>query len=75
MSFHNSAQDIELDGTTLKAVLANVEGEWNEAEINLDEILGNEDGKPSPLHGPFSPLSPLPPYTLPTSPYPYPNTP
>lgn len=75
MSFHNSAQDIELDGTTLKAVLANVEGEWNEAEINLDEILGNEDGKPSPLHGPFSPLSPPPPLHPPNLPIPIPQHP
>ena len=45
MSFHSSAQEISLDGTTLKASLANVDGEWIEAELNLDDVLGNNDGR------------------------------
>ena len=49
MSFHNSAQDVTLDGTTLKALLANVEGDWIEAELELDDVLGNSDGRRLPL--------------------------
>ena len=53
MSFHNSAQDVTLDGTTLKALLANVEGDWIEAELELDDVLGNSDGRRLPLNSLF----------------------
>lgn len=42
--FHASAEDTQLDGTTLKARLLNGEGEHQDAEINLDDILGNQEG-------------------------------
>lgn len=66
MSFHLSAQGIELDGTTLKAELSNVDGDLVECEIELDEILGNDDGKP-PLAPPLffpSTTNPSPPLAL-----------
>lgn len=44
MSFHTSAEDISLDGTILKANLRDVEGELQEAELELDEVLGNDNG-------------------------------
>ncbi|KEZ40111.1 hypothetical protein SAPIO_CDS9133 [Scedosporium apiospermum] len=44
MSFHQSAEDITLDGSTLRARLRNVDGEWVDAELNLDEVLGNNNG-------------------------------
>ncbi|CAI4213420.1 unnamed protein product [Parascedosporium putredinis] len=44
MSFHQSAQDVTLDGAILRARLANVEGEWIDAEFDLDSILGNDNG-------------------------------
>jgi hypothetical protein len=45
MSFHGSAQEIRLeDGHILKANLANGDGEWNEVEIDLNNILGNNNG-------------------------------
>lgn len=71
MSFHNSAQNIELDGTTLKAELANVEGEWIECELNLDDILGNADGEPL-LSPPSSPSRPILIPSPPPSPFPHP---
>jgi len=46
MSFHQSAEDITLDGSILRARLRNVDGEWVDAELNLDEVLGNNNGKP-----------------------------
>ena len=52
MSFHHSAQDISLDGTTLKATLFNADGEGQEAELDLDEVLSNNEGEahsPGPL--------------------------
>ncbi|KAF2014478.1 CVNH domain-containing protein [Aaosphaeria arxii CBS 175.79] len=42
--FHASAQDIELDGSVLKAHLFDVDGESHEVEIELNDILGNENG-------------------------------
>ncbi len=45
MSFHCSAQNIRLDdGHILRAELANGDGEWIEAEIDLDGIIGNTNG-------------------------------
>jgi hypothetical protein len=45
MSFQASAHSIELvDGHILKAVVANREGEDCEAELDLDQFIGNEDG-------------------------------
>lgn len=45
MSFHSSAEDIHIDGHHLKARLINVDGEAQDAEINLNEVLGNENGQ------------------------------
>ena len=44
MSFHASAQDISLDGAVLRANLVNVEGEAVEAQIDLNSLLGNDNG-------------------------------
>ncbi|KAL3451525.1 Cyanovirin-N [Aspergillus insuetus] len=46
MSFHESAQNIRVDdGHRLVAELQNEDGDWVHAELNLDEILGNDNGQ------------------------------
>ncbi|RYP27931.1 hypothetical protein DL767_007458 [Monosporascus sp. MG133] len=45
MSFHSSAQDITVDGHILKAQLRNEDGDNVGAEINLDDYIGNNDGR------------------------------
>ncbi|KAJ5981429.1 hypothetical protein N7522_013850 [Penicillium canescens] len=45
MSFHESATHIELeDGHILKAVLRNGEGDEQESILDLNSIIGNNDG-------------------------------
>ncbi|KAL2206899.1 CVNH domain-containing protein [Sarocladium strictum] len=45
-NFHESAADITVeDGHILKAVLNNIEGEGCEAEFDLSDCIGNEDGE------------------------------
>lgn len=45
MSFHQSAEEIEIkDNHILFARLRNEDGDLKDAEINLDEFLGNDDG-------------------------------
>ncbi|KAJ5381938.1 uncharacterized protein N7496_004366 [Penicillium cataractarum] len=45
MSFHASATNIELeDGHILKATLLNSEGEEVDSELDLNEIIGNNNG-------------------------------
>ncbi|KAJ6110786.1 Cyanovirin-N [Penicillium sp. IBT 16267x] len=45
MSFHESATNIELeDGHILKARLRDGEGEEREAEMDLNQIIGNDNG-------------------------------
>lgn len=45
MSFHLSAQDIQLeDGHILKAQLANVDGEHVDSELDLNYYIGNNEG-------------------------------
>ncbi|KAF2868458.1 Cyanovirin-N [Massariosphaeria phaeospora] len=44
MSFHTSAKDISIDGSTLKARLVNVYGKHQDAEIDLNGIIGNNNG-------------------------------
>ncbi|KND87212.1 Cyanovirin-N [Tolypocladium ophioglossoides CBS 100239] len=45
MSFHLSAEDIRIeDNHILKARLATVSGDWRDAEFDLDEVLGNQNG-------------------------------
>ncbi|KAL3478058.1 Cyanovirin-N [Aspergillus californicus] len=45
MSFHHSAQDIRVeDGHRLVAELQNEDGDFQHAEIDLNEFLGNNDG-------------------------------
>ena len=47
MSFHASATNIELeDGHILKATLLNSEGEEVDSELDLNEIIGNNNGIP-----------------------------
>lgn len=46
MSFHASAQDIRVDdGHILRARLRNTNGEEVDAEIDLNQFIGNNDGK------------------------------
>lgn len=45
MSFHQSAASYELeDGHILKAVLHDAEGEEQDAELDLNAYIGNNDG-------------------------------
>ncbi|WQF86632.1 Putative cyanovirin-N [Colletotrichum destructivum] len=45
MSFHASAEDIRVDdGHILRARLFNGEGEAVDAELNLNDVLGNNNG-------------------------------
>ncbi|KAK2049406.1 CVNH domain-containing protein [Colletotrichum somersetense] len=45
MSFHVSAQDIRVDdGHILRARLTNADGESVDAEMNLNDCLGNNNG-------------------------------
>ncbi|KAH7375556.1 Cyanovirin-N [Plectosphaerella cucumerina] len=45
MPFHHSAQNITIeDGHILKAELANMDGEWVEAEFDLNDCIGNNNG-------------------------------
>ncbi|KAK8117592.1 cyanovirin-N [Apiospora kogelbergensis] len=46
MSFFDTARDIRLeDGHMLRASLQRVDGEWQDAEINLNDHIGNENGR------------------------------
>jgi hypothetical protein len=45
MTFHYSAEDIRVDdGHILRARLQRGDGEWQDAEIDLDQFIGNIDG-------------------------------
>ncbi|KAL2825452.1 Cyanovirin-N [Aspergillus cavernicola] len=45
MSFHESAQNIRIeDGSRLVADLQNEDGDFVHSEIDLNEVLGNNDG-------------------------------
>ncbi|KAH7138491.1 Cyanovirin-N [Dendryphion nanum] len=45
MTFHYSAEDIRVDdGHILRARLQNGEGEWVDAEIDLNAHIGNDNG-------------------------------
>jgi hypothetical protein len=45
MSFHYSAENIRVDdGHILRARLQRADGEWEDAEIDLDQFIGNVDG-------------------------------
>lgn len=45
MSFHTSAQNIRVEENhILRASLSNNDGEFVQAEINLNEFIGNNDG-------------------------------
>lgn len=49
MSFHASAEHIRVDdGHILRAVLHNGSGEAVEAELDLNTVLGNNDGSSLP---------------------------
>jgi hypothetical protein len=46
MSFHYSAEDIRIDdGHILRARLQRGDGEWQDAEIDLNQHIGNDNGK------------------------------
>ncbi|KAJ4989366.1 cyanovirin-n family protein [Stagonosporopsis vannaccii] len=45
MTFHYSAEDIRVeDNHILKARLQRADGEWNDAEIDLNNHIGNDNG-------------------------------
>ncbi|RAL63032.1 hypothetical protein DID88_004117 [Monilinia fructigena] len=45
MSFHLSAEDIRIDDNhILRARLRNENGDWVDAEMDLDRYLGNQNG-------------------------------
>jgi hypothetical protein len=45
MSFHASAEDIRVDdGYMLRARLRNADGELVDAEMDLNQFIGNENG-------------------------------
>ena len=47
--FHQSAQDVRVDeGHILRARLANGNGDWVDAELDLNQCLGNNDGELPP---------------------------
>lgn len=56
MSFHASATSIELeDGHILKATLRNEDGDEVESELDLNDIIGNNNGMPyCPVDSPHS---------------------
>lgn len=63
MSFHLSAEDIRIDDNhILRARLQTESGDWNDAEIDLDQHLGNQDGMspPCPSTSPSRDLAALP---------------
>lgn len=43
--FHDSAEDIRLEGWTLWAKLKRMDGSWNVAQLRLNYVLGNNSGK------------------------------
>jgi hypothetical protein len=46
MTFYYSAEDIRIDdGHILRARLRTADGEWRDAEIDLNQHIGNVDGK------------------------------
>lgn len=46
MSFHVSASNIRVDdGHILKASVQKIDGEYVEAELDLNTCIGNDDGK------------------------------
>lgn len=50
MTFLDSAEDVRLDENRyLRARLRNVNGDMVDAELNLNDIIGNESGE-SPTH-------------------------
>jgi hypothetical protein len=55
MSFHYSAQDIRVDdGHILRARLQRGDGEYNDAEIDLNNHIGADNGTSTP---PIPPLA------------------
>lgn len=45
MTFYHTAEDIRIDdGHILRARLQTADGEWNDAEIDLNNHIGNDNG-------------------------------
>ena len=45
MTFYYTAEDIRIDdGHVLKARLQKADGEWEDAEIDLNDYIGNDNG-------------------------------
>ncbi|KAI6358023.1 hypothetical protein MCOR25_007443 [Pyricularia grisea] len=45
MSFHHSAENIRVEGTTLCAMLRNGDGEMCDASCDLNDYIGNNEGR------------------------------
>ncbi|KAL2151881.1 hypothetical protein VTH82DRAFT_5065 [Thermothelomyces myriococcoides] len=54
MTFSDSANHILLEGSVLRAEVMTEEGAWVWAEIDLDTIIGNNDGEFDPAGENFS---------------------
>lgn len=50
------AQNLRLEGSTLKGLLKDRAGGWHNAEIDLDKHIGVEDGAPPPLPTAITPI-------------------
>lgn len=48
------AQHLRIEGSKLKGVLRNKDGGWHNAEMDLDQWIGNSDGKPQTSSPPLS---------------------
>ena len=45
MTFYHTAENIRIeDGHMLRARLQRADGEWNDAEIDLNACIGNDNG-------------------------------
>ncbi|KAK7751219.1 hypothetical protein SLS62_006764 [Diatrype stigma] len=45
MSFHTTSEDIRVEGHILKARARNESGDFIHSEINLNDFIGNDDGR------------------------------
>ena len=70
------AQNLRIEGSMLKGVLQDKDGGWRNAEIDLDQLIGNEDGNPFPIFSinsqpptpsPYLPATASPPLTQETA--------
>ncbi|KAJ7616462.1 Cyanovirin-N [Roridomyces roridus] len=48
MSFSQSSEDIRMEGPVLHARCRDEEGNWHHSSLNLNDFLGNNDGRLDP---------------------------